>query len=257
MRRLFLTANIRCADGFTLVELMITVGLSVMVVSTMLLAYVGSYRAYNQETTAVAASHDSQLAMDWISRDLRAAKCVGQTLGPNTTSDCSVVLQVLSYDSSGIIADSYDNIAYSLDAHSRLVRTIQSGGGNRPNETGRVLASNITTLSFIYYCVDSFTGNGTTTSYVTPYAWTSSPTVRLNGSAYTNLSLNASTHTVTLAYAPAAGAAVEVTYRVSSTDATALSSARIVDVAITSQSARGGAIRSSALTNSVRLRNRF
>jgi hypothetical protein len=104
--------------------------------------------------------------MEYMAQSMRAAKEIAISHSGDTTSASVVVLKVPSYNNSGIIADTYDYISYRVDGDTHnLERTVWKTAGSRNEETDRVLAKGVSSLSFEYLCRDSFTGNGTSTGF--------------------------------------------------------------------------------------------
>lgn len=241
--------------GFTTLEMVSAITIGAMTILLIMSVYMASLRYFNREYPSWVCNRSTELAMEYMTRDVRAAIQPVSSYGPVSTAADSIVLKVPSYDHSGIISNSYDYIAYAVNRDHNLTRTIVSGGGLRKDETNRVLADSISTLSFVYSCQDEFTGDGSTTSFTSRSAWSDTPTVTVNGQTVSRYSIDSGSHKITFTQAPSGVSTVGILYPVFPTDAAALAKVLMVNIQISSQQTSGRDSASSALSANVRLRN--
>lgn len=101
--------------GFTIVELLIASGIVLIILAIVGLIYVSSDRSFRFGQSALNSEADLRLAMDWLTRDIRAASVL-------ETSGATVTLTIPS--------ESGDTTVYYTWGTDKLIRTAE--GETRP-----------------------------------------------------------------------------------------------------------------------------
>ena len=147
------------AGGFTLVELLVTLGLGMLVLAAVSTTFMGQMRFYSAQAQVNEMEQNARGALDLITRELKmagynpaGASFNGVTVSSPTQLQIKADLNAVS----GIQNSTDENITYAYD-NSTLQITRTRGG-----ETAQVLADNITALTFTCYKADGATT--TTTS---------------------------------------------------------------------------------------------
>jgi len=109
-------ARIRANDtrirGFTIIELLIATGITLVVLGVIGLIYVTSDRSFKFGQSAISSEADLRLAMDWLTRDIREAR--------NVQISGDTVVVILPPESGGV------NVYYGYDSNGYLTRTFDS-----------------------------------------------------------------------------------------------------------------------------------
>jgi len=114
-----MTGRSRNSRGFTLIELQLAAGLSLIIIVAAIALYIQCWRMFGIGNASLDIYLNSKLAMSRMARDARSAALILSdfTSGGNsyTTSSSCIVLQVPSIDATGkVITDQYDVVVYML-----------------------------------------------------------------------------------------------------------------------------------------------
>ena len=145
-------------QGFTLVELLVAMGISAVVMAGIYTVYSSQQKSYTVQEQMAAMQQNLRAAIYFMEREIRMAghdptrKVVGgagiQTAGPNTINfTLDITDNPGTGDADGDTADANENITYSLytaDGIQKLGRKSTSTANNQP------VAENIDALDFVY-----------------------------------------------------------------------------------------------------------
>lgn len=144
----------RRKQGFSLIEMLIGLVIMSLLVVALLSLYSKGQQQFINENARADVLEDSRAPLVWIARDVKSAVQVAASWGSYTTSENTLVLQVPSVDSSGLIIDvaaDFDYIIY-LVSNNRLQRIIDAKEGTSARVDGsRYLADNMTELRVTYF----------------------------------------------------------------------------------------------------------
>jgi type IV pilus assembly protein PilW len=140
--------NFRNPNGFTLVELMVSMGIGMVIIAAVTTTFMSQTRIYNAQEQINEMQQNARGALDIISRELKMAGYKPNGGGFNgVTYNTSQLMIQADLDSSGGISTSStanEQIVYAYDAaNNRITRTV--GGG-----TAQVLAEHIAAFDFTY-----------------------------------------------------------------------------------------------------------
>ena len=164
----------RLSGGFTVIESMFSMVIFAFIMSIAAWAIVDSARIGNATYASVTNETSTRQQLDKFIADAHASSSVlaTYTYGANTyTSNTSgtLILKAPSYDSSGnIISNSYDYIVYHLVGNAApytLNRLVVVSSGARPSSSDTVLATNVSSATFVCLVDQTMTGNGTSTNF--------------------------------------------------------------------------------------------
>jgi type IV pilus assembly protein PilW len=150
-------SKLRNVTGFTLIELMVAMGIGMVVLAAVTTTFMAQAKFYNAQEQVNEMQQNARGALDIITRELKMAgyKPNGGTFDGVTYSTAQLLIQA-DLDSSGTISNSStanEQITYAYDsASNQITRKIGTG-------TAEVLADNITAFAFSYY-----DGNGASTT---------------------------------------------------------------------------------------------
>jgi len=142
--------------GFTLIELIIAMCLSLLVMAPVVSLFVSLGRSYTTQETAVEAQQDVRAVIDFMLHDLQMAG-----LDPLESADTGIEIADISKirvtsdrNLNGILDESDDeSVAYSYDSvNNRLNQILYEDSGN---EDIRILMEDVTDLTFAYLDVNS------------------------------------------------------------------------------------------------------
>lgn len=242
--------------GFTLIETIAAAFIMSILVILMLTIYVAGTQNYYRQDVMATINNAIGIGSEYITADLMSAKSIVSQYGSNTTSSSIVVIKAPAYNNTGIISNTFDYISYKASG-GKLLRSIASGGGLRQSETNRVIANNISGLTFTYKCFTRFQGDGSTKTFTVTHTWTSNPLVTVNGNIATSgYALGTDGRSVVFAVAPSSGTIIDVLYPISPADPSSVADVQTVEFRITSQMPYQGSTRTGQLDSSVRLRNK-
>ncbi len=120
----------RGQEGFTLVEMMVSVTILAVLTVAMAGTFLVGYRAIGNEARVIAADTAVSRASMWLTRDLNSA---------TTTLGCPCTIQAGSPMTLTYGAPPGTSVVYSIDASQNLVRTV--------NGSDQVAARGITRVS--------------------------------------------------------------------------------------------------------------
>ncbi len=231
--------------GYTLLEIVLA-----MVLGTLLLALTFSIyeivnRGLSRESDRANQLFLGRLASDRICKDIRSARRVKSSYGGYTSSSTVLILEVPSYNASGLISGSYDYILYRFNSSDKSLRksVFPASGSSRQGVTNLIETPKVDSVVFRYYTLQQYTGDGSRREFILGgYPLDADGnlaideiTVKvgnsvLNSSQYTT---NASTRKLTLNSAPSSGTTVEVTYALDPARSSNFDLASLVNVYLT------------------------
>lgn len=140
-------------NGFTLVELLIAMAISLVIIGALAQAFISQRKGYDTQQEVLAMTQNARAAMDMISREVRMAgyNPTGSMQGkdptaanfvgiPYNTAQLEIIADI---NGDGDASGSNEDIIYSYDA-TNLQIDRNTGGGNQP------FAENIKAFSFQY-----------------------------------------------------------------------------------------------------------
>lgn len=159
-------------SGFTLIELVITIGLLSVVTTVLVVLFMASYKTYSLSNTSGTLQVASRGVLDRMTREIRQAVSVVSSSGAYTTGDEEIVLQLASIDNNEtIIPSTYDYVVYRLDPADPTILQevmIADAASARRSDTRNIL-NNVEDLTFAYFDTTNtaVSGDYTTTKRVT------------------------------------------------------------------------------------------
>ncbi len=142
--------------GFTLIELMIAMCLSLLVIASIVSLFASLGRSYTTQKTAAGLQQNVRAGIDFMLHDLRMAGL--DPLGSADTgieiADISKIRVTSDRNLNGTIDESDDeSVAYSYDSgNNRLNQILYEDSGS---EDIRILMEDVTDLTFAYLDVNS------------------------------------------------------------------------------------------------------
>jgi type IV pilus assembly protein PilW len=140
--------KLRNIEGFTLVELMVSMGIGMVILAAVTTTFMSQAKIYNAQEQVNEMQQNARGVLDIITRELKMAgyKPNGGTFNGVTYSTTQLMVQA-DLDSSGAISTSStanEQITYIYDgANQRITRAVGTGGA-------QILADNITAFTFSY-----------------------------------------------------------------------------------------------------------
>ncbi len=127
-------------EGFTLIEMVVALGLSLVTVSAVYSLYISELRAQNVREYRLEMQQQARVVVDVVSRELLMAGY--DPSGVNNDVDLTNDFQGITYDSgrliikadlngNGLIADANESITFFYDPKTYTLRR-NTGGGNQP-----------------------------------------------------------------------------------------------------------------------------
>ncbi len=127
-------------NGFTLIEMVVALGLSLVTVSAVYALYVTELKAQYVREDRLEMQQQARVVMDVMSREILMAGY--DPRGVNRDTDLSNDFQGITYDpdrliikadlnGNGLIADPNESITFFYDAKTHTLRR-NTGGGNQP-----------------------------------------------------------------------------------------------------------------------------
>jgi type IV pilus assembly protein PilW len=153
-------STIRNKKGFTLTEIIVSMGIGMVVLAAVTTTFMSQARYYNAQEQVNEMEQNARGALDVITRELKMAgyNPASGTITGVTYSTSQLQIEA-DLDSSGTISTTStanERIIYAFDsANNQITRKVGSG-------STQVLAENITAFDFTYYKADGITT--TTTS---------------------------------------------------------------------------------------------
>ena len=140
--------------GVSLIELLLSVAIGSIVILAVLSLYMSGQKYFFNQDARAETIEDSRLPAEWISRDLRGALQVMNIIGSHSSSANALVLQVFALDVNDLVIEGvFDYIIYRRNPNdpSQLERIIQANIASSRVDGARVLADDVTVLSFVYF----------------------------------------------------------------------------------------------------------
>src|SRR5918996_435119 len=148
-------STIRNKKGFTLTEMIVSMGIGMVVLAGVTTTFMSQARYYNAQEQVNEMEQNARGALDVITRELKMAgyKPASGTITGVTYSTSQLQIEA-DLDGNGTISTSStanERIIYVFDsANNQITRQVGSG-------SAEVLADNITAFSFSYYQADGVT----------------------------------------------------------------------------------------------------
>ncbi len=140
----------RSNQGFSIVELLIVLGL--FAILAFFLSYIGifNFQAYNSQTAELTIASDARTALDDIDNYTRQANRVISSYSSYTTNSKTLILQIPSIDSSGqVINNTYDIVVFYLTGSDLFRRVFPAQGSSRLSSI-KNLANGVDANSFSF-----------------------------------------------------------------------------------------------------------
>lgn len=140
--------------GFTLLEIVIIVGVSTLIVLALIPLYSGYIRTYSYTTavgdTAGSAAATANELQKWVLQSNRIVTNTTISGTLYTTSSTTLALELPSIDSSGaIIASAYDYVVF-YSSGTKLYRLLSSNAGSSRVSGTKTLSTTLSSLTFTY-----------------------------------------------------------------------------------------------------------
>jgi type IV pilus assembly protein PilW len=130
----------RSSNGYTLIEVLVALGLSLLTMSAVYSLYVQELKAQAVRETVLNMQQQARVVMDLVSREILMAGY--DPRGVNRDADLTNNFNGITYDpgklsikadlnGNGIISDANESIVFVYDAVSHMLRR-NTGGGNQP-----------------------------------------------------------------------------------------------------------------------------
>ena len=133
-----------------------TIGM--MTILAILSLYMAGQKYFFNQSNRADSIDDSRFPGIWISRDIRGALQVVDTVASYTTSSNTLILQVFSLDENDNIIDgTFDFIIFrqNPDNPNFLEQIIQADAASSRRDGTRTLADSLDSLAFFYYDEDN------------------------------------------------------------------------------------------------------
>ncbi|HEX5430102.1 MAG TPA: prepilin-type N-terminal cleavage/methylation domain-containing protein [Patescibacteria group bacterium] len=144
----------RGQSAFTLIEVIITIALTVMIVAVIANMFLTQSRLYRSQNAKLDTSASVRAGLDSIDDDVRAADQVLASYSTFTASSQTLILQIQSVDSTqALVADTYDYVVYTLSG-TDLTRQIFPDAASVRIATTRTVARHVSDLSFVLNSAD-------------------------------------------------------------------------------------------------------
>lgn len=152
------------SKGFTLIELIIVLGIFSILV--FFLAYISGYhfQTYDNENAELNITNDARTALDDVDNYVRQAHRILSTYTTYTTGNTTLIVQIPSIDSSGQIIDSTYDIVVFYRSGSNFIRQVFPNTSSSRSSATRNLAAGVTSLTFSYNNTDYTQSTQVTTS---------------------------------------------------------------------------------------------
>ncbi|MBL0712334.1 MAG: prepilin-type N-terminal cleavage/methylation domain-containing protein [Desulfosarcina sp.] len=152
------------SGGFTLVELLVVLAMSMILMGAVVSTMASLKRSYTTHDVAAATQQDIRMAMTFMTRDIKLAG-----LDPLTTAGAGIERAESAYirvtvdridtgagdtEANGGIDDTnFERVSYFRDPSDNTLK-IRLYEGSTASQTTQTLANNITNLQFVYFDVD-------------------------------------------------------------------------------------------------------
>ena len=140
--------------GFTLIEVLVVVAISVVCIVVLSSLFIGQNRIYRVETAELNVTADARQAVDDIDNYVRLATRTQSSYSTYTASSNVLILKIQSVNASNqLIAGTFDYVVYYLSGTSLLRQIFSDATSSRSNGIKK-LANNVNGLSFTLNNVD-------------------------------------------------------------------------------------------------------
>jgi len=143
-------------SGFSLVELMVGLAIFSMIMTMIMVAYVGSQRDFITGIAKLDLNRNARLTIEWMRRDIKAADSLVTSRPINgttyTTGNSELVLRLPSVDISGNIAvpNASDYVVYHVSTTdpTHLERIVSAGAGSSRSSGTANVALQLSAIQF-------------------------------------------------------------------------------------------------------------
>jgi type IV pilus assembly protein PilW len=148
--------RLRNINGFTLVELLVSMGIGMVVLAAVTTTFMSQTRIYNAQEQINEMQQNARGALDIISREVKMAgyRPTGMALTGITYSSTQLQIQA-DLSGNALLTESDEIVTYAFDSTNNRI-TRQNG-----TSPAQVLAEHITAFTFSYF---NATGTATTVS---------------------------------------------------------------------------------------------
>jgi len=137
-------------SGFTIVELVIVILLTLVVGIVVSTLFIGQNRVYQTETAELNITNDARTGLDDIDNYVRQAYRALQSYSSYTAGSQVLILQIQSVGASTqLIPGTYDYVVYYLTGNN-LYRQVYPDAASTRSATTKKIASNVNSLAFTY-----------------------------------------------------------------------------------------------------------
>lgn len=143
--------RIRESSGFTLLELVVGLGIAALSMMAIVSVFTTLTRSYTTQTTSANLQQAARLSLDYMTRNIRMAgfdpkRNAGAGIIEATPTRLSFLLD---RDSSGEIDNSEEDIAYIYDSDSQEIEEVLDASTDVP--VNQPFLDNVTDLTFAYF----------------------------------------------------------------------------------------------------------
>jgi Tfp pilus assembly protein PilW len=142
----------------SLIEALIAMAIGMIAILAIFSLFTAGQKYFFNQSNRADSIDDSRFPGIWISRDIRGALQVVDTVDSYTTSSNALILQVFSLDENDMIIDgTFDFIIYrrNPDNPNFLEQIIQADAASSRRDGTKTLADNLDSLVFVYYDEDN------------------------------------------------------------------------------------------------------
>jgi prepilin-type N-terminal cleavage/methylation domain-containing protein len=154
--------------AFSLVELLIAIAMLAVISLILGYVFVSHFKLFNNVKSLVEVSSSNKLVLDELISQIRESGAIASTCsgcGSFTTGSTTLILQLWPLDSNNIpfepTTNNYDYIIYYRDAvtNTNLIKKIIPDSSSNRNASAKIMASDISNLTFTYNNVDPTLAN--------------------------------------------------------------------------------------------------
>lgn len=141
-------------EGFTLIEMLVVVGIVAFIVLALLSFYVSGQKYFISQSARADNLRAGRQVLNWISRDIKEGIEVLSSYNTYTASDSCLILKVPSVDSSGVIIDIANDVDYIIyrpnpSRSNRLERIVDAKDGvSSRSDVTRTVADKVGSIVF-------------------------------------------------------------------------------------------------------------
>jgi type II secretory pathway pseudopilin PulG len=149
-------ARLRRQDGFTMVELLVALGIFMLIVVGILQIFEPSNAANLTSQRKLSVQQNGRVAMDMIVRQIRMAGAFPENFDANTANDLANGVQIATNAALAVAGDldgsgASNAFLFCLNGGLRRVKGAIGAAGSYTCAGGDILAESVTSLSFTYY----------------------------------------------------------------------------------------------------------